>query len=202
MKTKEELEVIAHEAKVRKASQLWCELGSMLTLVNDLRPKVVVEIGTQRGGSLYGWQQVMEEDGCLITIDLIPKPDKPCAFPSEYFQNVSQEFHELRSRDSHAMETLEELKGILEGREIDFLYLDGDHKYEGVKLDWDMYSPLVRSGGIVALHDVSYRGRPKFGVTRFYTELIKEFTDHAEFTKDNKPFTEKNKRGTGVIFMP
>jgi predicted O-methyltransferase YrrM len=42
----------------------------------------------------------------------------------------------------------------LAGREIDFLFIDGDHTYEGVKSDFEMYSPLVRAGGLVAFHDI------------------------------------------------
>lgn len=37
---------------------------------------------------------------------------------------------------------------------MDFLFIDGDHAYEGVKADFEMYSPLVRKGGLVALHDI------------------------------------------------
>jgi predicted O-methyltransferase YrrM len=36
---------------------------------------------------------------------------------------------------------------------IDFLFLDGDHTEKGVFKDWEFYSPLVKKGGLVALHD-------------------------------------------------
>lgn len=36
---------------------------------------------------------------------------------------------------------------------IDFLFLDGDHTEEGVFKDWEIYSPLVKKGGLIALHD-------------------------------------------------
>jgi len=36
----------------------------------------------------------------------------------------------------------------------DFLFIDGDHTYEGVEGDFEMYSPLVRRGGIIAFHDI------------------------------------------------
>lgn len=36
---------------------------------------------------------------------------------------------------------------------VDFLFIDGDHSYEGVLSDWLLYSPLVKSGGIVAFDD-------------------------------------------------
>jgi hypothetical protein len=38
--------------------------------------------------------------------------------------------------------------------EVDFLFIDGDHSYEGVKKDFEMYSPLVKSGGLIAFHDI------------------------------------------------
>lgn len=41
---------------------------------------------------------------------------------------------------------------------IDFLHVDADHHYDGVKRDWDLYSPLVNDGGVITLHDtVNYR---------------------------------------------
>ena len=36
---------------------------------------------------------------------------------------------------------------------IDFLFIDGDHSYEGVKLDFDLYSTLLSKNGIIMLHD-------------------------------------------------
>jgi len=50
---------------------------------------------------------------------------------------------------------------------IDVLFIDGDHSYEAVLSDWLLYSPMVKSGGIVAFHDSvlnipnSYYGVPK-----------------------------------------
>jgi len=37
---------------------------------------------------------------------------------------------------------------------VDLLYVDGDHSYAGVKADVEMYGPLVRPGGLIALHDI------------------------------------------------
>lgn len=36
---------------------------------------------------------------------------------------------------------------------IDVLFIDGDHTYEGVKDDWDNFSPFVKPGGVVYFHD-------------------------------------------------
>jgi len=36
---------------------------------------------------------------------------------------------------------------------VDFVFIDGDHSEQGLLADWNAWSPLVASGGIVALHD-------------------------------------------------
>ncbi len=37
---------------------------------------------------------------------------------------------------------------------LDFVYIDGDHKYEFVKEDMKNYYPLVKEGGVFAGHDI------------------------------------------------
>ena len=41
------------------------------------------------------------------------------------------------------------------GDEFDFVFIDADHSYEGVKGDWINYTPRVKQGGLVALHDTN-----------------------------------------------
>lgn len=36
---------------------------------------------------------------------------------------------------------------------IAFLWIDGDHSYEGAKSDFDLFSPWVVEGGVIAFHD-------------------------------------------------
>lgn len=51
---------------------------------------------------------------------------------------------------------------------IDMLFVDGDHSYEGVKKDIDLYFPKIKSGGIVAMHDIGWAE----GVNRVIKEDI------------------------------
>lgn len=45
-----------------------------------------------------------------------------------------------------------------QGLSIDYLHIDADHHYEGVKKDWDLYHTLVPAEGVISLHDtVNYR---------------------------------------------
>lgn len=36
---------------------------------------------------------------------------------------------------------------------IKFLWIDGDHSYEGAKADFELYFPFVVEGGVIAFHD-------------------------------------------------
>ena len=38
--------------------------------------------------------------------------------------------------------------------EIDFLFIDGDHTYDGAKTDFLRYGSMVREGGVIAFHDL------------------------------------------------
>lgn len=42
---------------------------------------------------------------------------------------------------------------ILQDIKIDFLFIDGDHSYEGVKLDFDLYSTILSENGVIIIHD-------------------------------------------------
>jgi predicted O-methyltransferase YrrM len=49
--------------------------------------------------------------------------------------------------------TSEKARQIFEDQPIRFLFIDGCHQPEYVKLDWDLWSPFIPIGGIVAFHD-------------------------------------------------
>ena len=54
--------------------------------------------------------------------------------------------------DSSLPEVAEKLKALLGGREIDLLFIDGNHTDAGVRADYALYGPLTRH--LVAFHDV------------------------------------------------
>lgn len=73
---------------------------------------------------------------------------------------------------THSSRTLRRLKEKLNGRMIDILFIDADHVYESVKLDFEIYSPLC--SGVVAFHDIhTYRdsSRQRARVWQFWDEL-------------------------------
>jgi predicted O-methyltransferase YrrM len=36
---------------------------------------------------------------------------------------------------------------------FDFVFIDGDHSYDGLKRDWEAWSGLIAPGGVIGLHD-------------------------------------------------
>jgi predicted O-methyltransferase YrrM len=57
--------------------------------------------------------------------------------------------------DSHDSQMKVTVTQILGDDRLDFLFIDGDHTYDGVKQDYEMYKDLVKPGGWIGFHDIS-----------------------------------------------
>jgi predicted O-methyltransferase YrrM len=173
------------------------EFSALLWKVEELRPRSVVEIGTKFGGTLYCWCRLATPDATLISIDL-----RGAQFGGGYsperaeemrllFPREDQQLH-LIEADSHADDTLSEVRALVD--RLDFLFIDGDHSYEGVKRDFEMYGPLVRAGGLIAFHDIcKHPPRRAADVDIFWRE-VREGRDYEEFVSGPAPWG-----GIGVL---
>lgn len=175
---------------MRLALQKEGELRYLVDLVEALRPKRVLEIGTARGGTLFCWCRLADPEATLVSIDL-PGGQFGGGSTQEYAQLMQKEFPlpnqtlHLMRRDSHKKTTLQDAQNALDG-EVDFLMIDGDHTYEGVKRDFEMYSPLVRKGGAIAFHDiVEHPDFPTCKVDQFWNEIKNDY-QHDEFVVEPK----------------
>jgi predicted O-methyltransferase YrrM len=159
------------------------ELVRLLEDVRKLNPQTVLEIGTHRGGTLYLWARLARPDATLISIDL---PGGKFGggyspFRAPIYRRMAQKgqkIHLMRA-NSHSPATLIETKRLLSGQPVDFLFIDGDHSFEGVKQDWEMYSPLVRAGGLVVFHDVA--GNYEDTQVKAFWDTIKTGYPHSEY---------------------
>jgi predicted O-methyltransferase YrrM len=55
-------------------------------------------------------------------------------------------------------------------KKIDILHIDGLHTYEAVKNDFEKWSPFLKEGGIILMHDTMVEN-PEFGVSTFFKEI-------------------------------
>jgi predicted O-methyltransferase YrrM len=111
-----------------------------------------------------------------------------------------QQLHFIRG-DSHEDGTRSRLLETLQGRQLDLLMIDGDHTYEGVKRDFEMYSPLVRQGCPIAFHDIlSHPEDQACEVDRFWEET-KDAYRHMEFVDPHRDRQGRQYGGLGILFQ-
>lgn len=177
------------------------EISSLYAAVSKLQPKIVLEIGTAGGGTLLYWTEAADAKAKIISLDLpfgrfgagyLPTKAKFIAS----FARDRQSLH-LIAGSSHETQTKKQVETILRGEKIDFMFIDGDHTYEGIKADFNLYAPLVRAGGLIALHDIVYhRFDQEAQVYRFWQE-IKNHYQNEEFIEA----PEQDGYGIGLIHV-
>lgn len=137
---------VADRAIAAGAIQKPAELGWFLERVAQANTGAgVLEIGADAGGTLQGLKEVSRGPVYGITLDGGPfSTGRP---------RVNHGAHVIVG-DSHDPVTRDTLL-MLHPEPFDVVLIDGDHSLAGVVCDWMLYSPLVRKGGFVALHDVT-----------------------------------------------
>ncbi len=177
------------------------EVLGLVERLRALRPARVCEVGAAGGGTAFLFAHAAADDARLISIDLAFSRARRRAVSG--FVREGQELICLEA-DSHRRETVEAVRAHLDGHKLDLLYLDGDHSYEGVKMDFQFYAPLVRGGGLIVLHDIvpdymtRYGQRTRSdtgGVPRFWRELKARHTRVEEIVED----TEQDGFGIGIL---
>lgn len=114
----------------------------------------LAEIGVWHGVTTSRLRRVMHPAGTLVAID--PYPAGRLGFSAQKIignREVSKIFN-------GTVEWVRN-KGDLAGQELtrngsalfDFIFIDGDHTYDGLRADWEAWSRLTARGGIIALHD-------------------------------------------------
>jgi len=163
--------------------------------------QAILEIGTWGGGTLFVLTKIASPNALIISLDLPEGRFGGGYYPYKIpyyksFAKFKQKIKLLRA-DSHSKSTFDKVKTILSERQLDLLFIDGDHTYEGVKKDFEMYSGLVKKGGLIAFHDICYHA-PETGseVHKFWHE-IKQCYQHEEIIKNEK----QGWAGIGLVFV-
>lgn len=145
------------------------ETHFLYRLCRDLGPGNFVELGTMHGGNTAVMGHGISQ-GTLHTVDLFelhPLSDKKIALRTpgllkEYFTdnlpNVS--LNVMKSDTSEAAVQLD--------LPVRFIFIDGDHSYQGCKRDWVAWNEKVGEGGMVAFHDCHFES---------VNQVIKEIDD-------------------------
>jgi len=150
-------------------------------LARSLQPKVCVEIGSARGRSACAVGLALRRNGGgkLYAID----PHAPTNWNDtgsvDSFALINEHLRKAGAADYVEIirkTSREAAQGWT--RKIDLIFIDGDHSYEGVKADWELFLPHLSEFGVVVFHDTLWDLRPDphlsradMGVPRFVEEL-------------------------------
>lgn len=151
-----------------KPAQAREEMMMLWPLVRELHPRRIVEIGSKRGGWTYGMAPTFAPHAQIVMLDIHPKVPNNAKAVEELQAEEYQA--ELLVADSDDPQTLELLRdSVLNGAPVDLLHLDANHDTADTLRTWASYSPLVRSGGLVVLHDLYNR---REGVMDAFLEIL------------------------------
>jgi cephalosporin hydroxylase len=108
-----------------------------------------VEIGCYGGGSAC--LMLQRPNTNVISIDLgVPINPEIVKQNVNKLNTLGNQYNYIQA-NSQKQETVDQLKLLVDT--IDILFIDGDHKYQGVCNDFNLYSNLVKSGGYIVFDD-------------------------------------------------
>ena len=186
-------------------SQNLQEFEELLKEYVKLKPTKVLEIGSLYGWTLQHFIFYAEKNSTIVSIDFPVRnfvgPYDPRVEKQEYnYKHVWPKWAKgnqcklyLIPDQSQQPLVLEQAKNIFNNEPIDFIFIDGDHTYEGVKRDYEMYAPLLKKGGAIAFHDIGKN--EEGGVSRLWEELKTKYKNVLEICHE-----PNQQKGIGVIY--
>jgi autotransporter strand-loop-strand O-heptosyltransferase len=136
--------------------QNYSEIQQAADFFKSLNVQDFIEIGTDQGGTFLIWSK-LSSDGLRISIDLPHGAFGQMGYDvtrrDAILKSMGSQVHMLHG-SSHSESMKERVKKILGEKKVDFLFIDGDHSYEGVKMDYEMYREFVKPGGWIGFHDI------------------------------------------------
>ena len=144
-------------------------------LVAALRPRLLVELGVDRGESYFAFCQSARENKTgthCFGIDTWRGDQHAGDYDETTFAQVSAHNRENYEGFSTLVRSrFDEALGSFLPESIDVFHLDGLHTEVAVRHDLEAWLPKLRPGGLLLLHDVEVRTKD-FGVWKIWAELL------------------------------
>ena len=176
------------------------EFCSFLDFLNKRKVNVIVEIGTADSGTHLLLSELVYSQKTMIAIDLEIRNRKSLSVI-----NSNEDKRLFIRGSSHSEGTHSQLSSLLKKKKIDLLFIDGDHSYEGVKKDFELYKSSVSKNGIIAFHDIVPDSFSRTGVkTSSYVGEVPKFWNEIKKKYDYEEFIESEDQdgcGIGVIYF-
>lgn len=150
------------------------------------KPKRILCIGSQRGfiPAICALSCKDNGSGSVDFVDAGFEEGHPKAWSGDGFWrkfNPVWHFKKIKVDGwiSTYVMTTEDFSKKYPRRKYGYIYIDGDHSYEGVKKDFDLFWPRLEKGGYMAFHDIITKGyfrrKYKLGVWKLWSKVSKRY---------------------------
>ncbi len=144
------------------------------TLVSEIKPNLIVELGTHTGNSYFTLCQAVQENKLPTRCYAVDTWKGECHaghYDETIYNEVNKYNQENHSDFSYLLRTtFDEAAKQFSDNSIDLLHIDGLHTYEAVKNDYETWLPKVKEGGVILFHDICCR-HADFGVWKLWDEI-------------------------------